>query len=273
MSTKIFQRLGVQLDGLRLSGFISVVTFPGFVAAGGFWALREMMIFSSDQLADNDVLFHIHTSAALFGYVVVPLFFVAILLWQGKISSLHMVEVKDRVWGFLGAVVGAVQVLVSANWDAMERANRFDKNLSKYLDRKTMEMVKNARSMDDSMLASMSAKSNLVEALQSYTWVVFCGLFVMYIAVLLGKKLSIHMCAATAVLLTFTLSFIKISTDSVRYVSPIWLNVSVFELGIFSALFLALIYWARRREKAHSHAELLGGMVVGSLVPIVFSLI
>jgi uncharacterized membrane protein len=30
---------------------------------------------------------------------------------------------------------------------------------------------------------------------------------------------------------------------------------------------LALIYWARRKEKAHSHQELLGGLMLGFGVP------
>jgi hypothetical protein len=35
---------------------------------------------------------------------------------------------------------------------------------------------------------------------------------------------------------------------------------------------LALIYWARRKEKAHSHGELIGGMAVGLFVTAVGSL-
>jgi hypothetical protein len=37
---------------------------------------------------------------------------------------------------------------------------------------------------------------------------------------------------------------------------------------IFGGGLLGLIYWARRSQQAHSHAELLGGLALGISVPL-----
>jgi hypothetical protein len=92
-----------------LAKIVSIITFPGFVAAAGFWLLREGVYVSEDLLGENVVMAHLHFSGALFGYVLVPLFFVFFLLWLKKIDSIKMPLLADRKWGFLGAIVGALK--------------------------------------------------------------------------------------------------------------------------------------------------------------------
>ena len=65
-----------------LAKIVSIITFPGFVAAAGFWLLREGVFVSEDLLGENVVVSHLHFSGALFGYVLVPLFFV--VFFQNK---------------------------------------------------------------------------------------------------------------------------------------------------------------------------------------------
>jgi hypothetical protein len=43
---------------------------------------------------------------------------------------------------------------------------------------------------------------------------------------------------------------------------PLTLGFVIFGCGL-----LGLIYWARRSQRAHSHAELLGGLALGVSVP------
>ena len=263
-----------------LAKIVSIITFPGFVAAAGFWLLREGVFVSEDLLGENVVLSHLHFSGALFGYVLVPLFFVVFLLWQKKIGSIQMPLLADRKWGFLGAIVGAFQVFFMTWVDAPERAGRELKSLSKHLDATTLNTLKDLHS------SRADQKIGLLEhEIQAYTLVVLVTLALMYVFVLLNRKLSIHMCAATTVV---TQSFIgmfhlydqiPVEEHFVKSFGMPWggwgnhwelpLIQSFVFVGVGS---LALIYWARRKEKAHSHGELIGGMAVGLFVTAVGSL-
>ena len=263
-----------------LAKIVSIITFPGFVAAAGFWLLREGVFVSEDLLGENVIVAHLHFSGALFGYVLVPLFFVVFLLWQKKIGSIQMPLLSDRKWGFLGAIVGALQVFFMAWVDAPERAGRELKSLSKYLDAATLNTLKDLHS------SRADKKIGLLEhEIQAYTLVVLVTLALMYVFVLLNRKLSIHMCAATTVV---TQSFIgmfhlydqiPVEEHFVKSFGMPWggwgnhwelpLTQSFVFVGVGS---LALIYWARRKEKAHSHGELIGGMAVGLFVTAVGSL-
>ena len=263
-----------------LAKIVSIITFPGFVAAAGFWLLREGVFVSEDLLGENVIVAHLHFSGALFGYVLVPLFFVVFLLWQKKIGSIQMPLLADRKWGFLGAIVGAFQVFFMTWVDAPERAGRELKSLSKHLDATTLNTLKDLHS------SRADQKIGLLEhEIQAYTLVVLVTLALMYVFVLLNRKLSIHMCAATTVV---TQSFIgmfhlydqiPVEEHFVKSFGMPWggwgnhwelpLTQSFVFVGVGS---LALIYWARRKEKAHSHGELIGGMAVGLFVTAVGSL-
>ena len=264
-----------------LAKIVSIITFPGFVAAAGFWLLREGVFVSEDLLGENVIVAHLHFSGALFGYVLVPLFFVVFLLWQKKIGSIQMPLLADRKWGFLGAIVGAFQVFFMTWVDAPERAGRELKSLSKHLDATTLNTLKDLHS------SRINQKIGLLEhEIQAYTLVVLVTLALMYVFVLLNRKLSIHMCAATTVV---TQSFvgmfhlydqIPVEEHFVKSFGMPWggwgnhwelpLIQSFVFVGVGS---LALIYWARRKEKAHSHGELIGGMAVGLFVTAVGSLL
>ena len=264
-----------------LAKIVSIITFPGFVAAAGFWLLREGVFVSEDLLGENVIVAHLHFSGALFGYVLVPLFFVVFLLWQKKIGSIQMPLLADRKWGFLGAIVGAFQVFFMTWVDAPERAGRELKSLSKHLDATTLNTLKDLHS------SRINQKIGLLEhEIQAYTLVVLVTLALMYVFVLLNRKLSIHMCAATTVV---TQSFvgmfhlydqIPVEEHFVKSFGMPWggwgnhwelpLTQSFVFVGVGS---LALIYWARRKEKAHSHGELIGGMAVGLFVTAVGSLL
>jgi hypothetical protein len=263
-----------------LAKIVSIITFPGFVAAAGFWLLREGVFVSEDLLGENVVVSHLHFSGALFGYVLVPLFFVVFLLWQKKIGSIQMPLLADRKWGFLGAIVGAFQVFFMTWVDAPERAGRELKSLSKHLDATTLNTLKDLHS------SRADQKIGLLEhEIQAYTLVVLVTLALMYVFVLLNRKLSIHMCAATTVV---TQSFIgmfhlydqiPVEEHFVKSFGMPWGGWgNHWELPLIQSFvfvgggLLALIYWARRKEKAHSHGELIGGMAVGLFVTAVGSL-
>lgn len=259
-----------------LAKIISAITFPGFVAAAGFWLLREGVYVSEDLLGENIVVAHLHFSGALFGYVLVPLFFVFFLLWVNKIDSITMPLLADRKWGFLGAIIGAIQVFIMAWVDAPERAGRQLKLLSKQLDASTMSTLRDLYS------SQVDQRTVLLEKeIQTYTLVVLVGLLLMYVFVFLNRKLSIHMCAAAT---TVTQTFIgmfhlydKIPEEE-QFVKSfgmpwgVWGNDWEFPLILAFVLFggglLGVIYWARRKEKAHSHGELLGGLLLGLVVPM-----
>ena len=263
-----------------LAKIVSIITFPGFVAAAGFWLLREGVFVSEDLFGENVIVAHLHFSGALFGYVLVPLFFVVFLLWQKKIGSIQMPLLADRKWGFLGAIVGAFQVFFMTWVDAPERAGRELKSLSKHLDATTLNTLKDLHS------SRADQKIGLLEhEIQAYTLVVLVTLALMYVFVLLNRKLSIHMCAATTVV---TQSFIgmfhlydqiPVEEHFVKSFGMPWGGWgNHWELPLTQSFvfvgggLLALIYWARRKEKAHSHGELIGGMAVGLFVTAVGSL-
>ena len=231
---------------------------------------------SDDLLGENVVMAHLHFLGALFGYVLVPLFFVFFLLWQKKIDSIQMPLLSDRKWGFLGAIVGALQVFFMTWVDAPERAGRELKSLSKYLDAATLNTLKDLHS------SMADQKIRLLEhEIQTYTLVVLVALALMYVFVLLNRKLSIHMCAAATVV---TQSFISMFHlyDQIpveeHFVKSFgmpwggwgnhWERPLTQSFVLFGCGLLALIYWARRKEKAHSHKELLGGWMLGSGVPV-----
>jgi hypothetical protein len=263
-----------------LAKIVSIITFPGFVAAAGFWLLREGVFVSEDLLGENVIVAHLHFSGALFGYVLVPLFFVVFLLWQKKIGSIQMPLLADRKWGFLGAIVGALQVFFMTWVDAPERAGRELKSLSKHLDATTLNTLKDLHS------SRADQKIGLLEhEIQAYTLVVLVTLALMYVFVLLNRKLSIHMCAATTVV---TQSFIgmfhlydqiPVEEHFVKSFGMPWggwgnhWELPLIQSFVFVGVgLLVLIYWARRKEKAHSHGELIGGMAVGLFVTAVGSL-
>ena len=260
----------------KLSKGISILTFPGFIAAAGFAFLSKGVDVSSDLLSANEVFTYIHFSGALFGYVLVPLLFVFVLLWHKKISRIEMPILSDRKWGFLGAVAGAIQVFMLTWIDAPERAGRQLKILSKYVNGDTVNTLKSI------YLASSDPRVGLlVDEIQSYTLVVLLGLLLMYVFVWMGKKLSIHMCAAAAVVTQlfigmfhlyntipvdqqFTKSFgLPWGGWGSDWQLPLTLGFLFYGGGL-----LALIYWARRAERAHSHVELLGGLALGVSVPL-----
>jgi hypothetical protein len=260
-----------------LAKIVSIITFPGFVAAAGFWLLREGVYVSEDLLGENVVMAHLHFSGALFGYVLVPLFFVFFLLWLKKIDSIKMPLLADRKWGFLGAIVGALQVFVMTWVDAPERAGRQLKLLSKQLDASTMSTLR------DLYASRVDEKIVLLESeIQAYTLVVLVALLLMYLCLFTGRKLSIHMCAATTVVVQAYVGMFHLYDripEEEHFVKSFgmpwggWGSGWEFPLTagfvVYGGILLGLIYWARRRERAHTHRELLLGLLLGMMVPIV----
>ena len=259
-----------------LSKGISILTFPGFIAAAGFGILCKGVYVSNDIITTSEPFGYIHFSGALFGYVLVPLLFVFFLLWQKTISSITMPVVSDRIWGFLGAVAGAFQVFIMTWFDAPQRAGRELKMLSKYLDIQTVNTLKST------YLANLDPRVGLlVDEIQAYTLVVLVCLSLMYVFVLMGRKLSIHMCGATAVLTQLYIGLVHLY-DQIPEEQQFQKAFSLPWGGLgsdwrwslssgflfYGGAMLVLIYWARRSEKAHSHWELLGGLALGILVPL-----
>jgi hypothetical protein len=256
---------------------ITLITFPGFLAAAGFWLLREGVFVSSDLMGENVVISHLHFSGALFGYVLVPLFFVFALMWGKRIGSLAMPTLADRKWGFLGAIAGAFQVFFMAWVDAPERAGRQLKLLSKQLDASTMSTLRDLYS------SRVDEKIVLLESeIQAYTLVVLVALLLMYLCLFTGRKLSIHMCAATTVVVQAYIGMFHLYDripEEEQFVKSFgmpwggWGSGWEFPLTagfvVYGGILLGLIYWARRRERAHTHRELLLGLLLGMMVPIV----
>lgn len=261
----------------RLSRAISILTFPGFFAAAGFWFLRDGFYFSSDVLNDDVALGHIHSSVALFGYVFVPLLFVFVLRFCGVISSIEMPLLHDRRFGYMGAVVGSLMVAIHVQWDATERAGRALKGVELLLGKDETRKLKEALSLSSSAVDQTMAL--LTQELQRYAWVVFLGLLLMYAAVFFGRKLSIHLCGVTAVISALIVSFYRIYEevpldilDGKVFMMPFqgwgdgWRWPLMTNALGYGLLLISLIYWARRKEKAHSHIELIGGMAMGLFV-------
>lgn len=260
-----------------LAKVITLLTFPGFLAAAGFWLLREGVFVSSDLMGENVVISHLHFSGALFGYVLVPLLFLGALLWGKRIDSLAMPNLADRKWGFLGAIVGAFQVFFMAWMDAPERAGRELKSLSKVLDASTWNTLKYMYS------SRLDERINLLESeIQAYTLVVFVALLLMYLCLFTGRKLSIHLCAATTVVVQSYIGMFHLYDripEEEQFVKSFgmpwggWGSRWEFPLTagfvVYGGILLGLIYWARRRERAHTHRELLSGLLLGVIVPIV----
>lgn len=259
-----------------ISKGISILTFPGFMAAAGFGLLCNGVFVSTDLLTPHETFNYIHTWGAIFGYVLVPLLFVFILLWQKKIQSITMPLISERKWGFLGALAGAFQVFVMTWFDAPERAGRLLRMLSKQVNNDTLNLLKSHNLINlDPRLAI------LVDQIQAYTLVVLLCLFLMYCFVLGGKKLSIHTCAATAVLTQLYLCFFHLYDQIPVYQHCMksfglpwcgwganWFVPLTLGFVFFGGALLGLIYWARRHERAHTHTELLGGLFIGFSVPI-----
>jgi hypothetical protein len=256
---------------------ITLITFPGFLAAAGFWLLRKGVFVSSDLMGENVVISHLHFSGALFGYVLVPLFFGFALMWGRRIGSLAMPTLANRKWGFLGAIAGAFQVFFMAWVDAPERAGRQLKLLSKQLDSSTMSTLR------DLYASRVDEKIVLLESeIQAYTLVVLVALLLMYLCLFTGRKLSIHMCAATTVVVQAYIGMFHLYDripEEEHFVKSFgmpwggWGSGWEFPLTagfvVYGGILLGLIYWARRRERAHTHRELLLGLLLGVMVPIV----
>ncbi len=273
----------IHVGECRLSRVISVLTFPGFLAAAGFWFLRDGFYFSNDVLNKDVPLGHIHSSAALFGYVLMPLLFVFVLRFQGAISAVEMPLLRDRRFGYMGAVVGSFMVVMHAQWDATERAGRALEGVESVLGVEETRDLREALSLSHSSLDQTMLL--LTHELQRYAWVVFLGLLLMYVAVFFGRKLSIHLCGATAVVSAVIVSLYRLYDDIPRaelgekvFMMPFqgwgdeWRWPLLSNAVGYGLLLISLIYWARRKEKAHSHGELIGGMAVGLFVTAVGSL-
>ena len=265
--------------GWRLSKWVSILTFPGFLAVVGFCYLRNAVWFSSDALNDGLMLSHIHSSMALFGYVLVPLFFVFILRYQGAISSVEMPLLRDRRWGYMGAVMGSLMVAIHVQWDAAERAGRQMRMIRGVLGQEQTNQLREALTLTRTP-AEESAQL-LSHELQRYAWVVFLALLLLYTMIFFGRKLSIHMSAVTAIVLSVGLSLYRLSSAVQRSHKAFGANLELMGLQGSSFLYgrflpvglamLLIIYWARRKEKAHSHSELVGGMLLGGIVVGVLS--
>lgn len=267
----------------RWSKWVSILTFPGFVAFVGFCLLRSGLYFSSDVLTDQHGLYHIHLSAAVFGYVLVPLFFVFALRLTGRINTIEMPLIADRRWGFLGAIFGAFTMVIHTQWDAPERANRWQKNIS--------QMASNL-GVDFRLKPQASASVDVVNdamimmetELQRYAWVVFSTLLILYIGIYFGKKWSIHLSAISAISYTVFCSLYRIcnavpSTDCHHKTLTVWykeLFSNPTQMGVVVFLMLcfwALVFLARKQEKAHTNHELILGSVVGLLCATCFGIL
>ena len=91
-----------------LAKIVSIITFPGFVAAAGFWLLREGVFVSEDLLGENVIVAHLHFSGALFGYVLVPLFFITDLfvVFLGFIKSIVSLSSHSLKFIYIFMIVG-----------------------------------------------------------------------------------------------------------------------------------------------------------------------
>jgi hypothetical protein len=265
--------------GWRLSKWISILTFPGFLAALGFWILRDGFYVSNDVLRSDVVLTYVHSSSALFGYVLVPLLFVFVLRYGGAISSIEMPLLKDRRLGYLGAVAGSLMVVVNTHWDAQERAGRTLKYVESVLGDEQAGKLKDALSHAQTPIDE--AMCLIVNELQRYSLVVFLGLLFMYGAVFFGRKLSIHLCGVTTFVSILWVSlyrlYDKIPLKEIGgkvFAMPFagwgddwqkYLTTTVLGYGL---ALISVVYWARWKEEAHSHGELFGGMAVGLMVTV-----
>lgn len=265
--------------GWRLSKWVSILTFPGFLAALGFWILRDVFYVSNDVLTSDAVLTYVHSSSALFGYVLVPLLFVFVLRYGGAISSIEMPLLGDRRLGYLGAVAGSLMVVVHTHWDAQERAGRTFKYVESVLGDEQAGKLRDALSHAQTPIDE--AMGLMVSELQRYSLVVFLGLLFMYGAVFFGRKLSIHLCGVTTFVSILWVSLYRLydqiplkEIGGKVFAMPLegwgddwqkYLTTTVLGYGL---ALISLVYWARWKEKAHTHVELLGGMAIGLMVTV-----
>ena len=251
--------------------FITYLFFPGFVTLATAFYLSSQLNTAMNQAPLAQPYFsnpqNHNTSTFLlygiptFGFLILPMLVSFWLTYTKRISSIEMPQANQRILPLISSIFGAWMVFAYFGAEL--------KLFRKYFytpSREVQELLAQyadspARILPKVIHPSLSAIHIQLSECTAFAILIILSLALVTLCNYLNFKISIHSSAIASATLFLSLHAVRIQSINVNQAQPN--PISFFNLG---SLITALVYVSRRKLKAHTHKELISGILFAAII-------
>jgi len=252
--------------------FITYLLFPGFVTLATAYYLSSELIMAmnhapmaqpyfSDSQNHNVIPFLLY-GIPTFGFLILPMLISFWLTHTKRISSIEMPQANQRILPLISSIFGAWIVLAYFGTELKlfrkffyTQGQEVQELLARYADSTANTLPKFIHPSIETIHIQLSECT-------AFAVLITLSLVLVTLCNYLNFKISIHSSAIASA--TFFLSLYELRTQTAHPANQFQINpISFFILG---SLVTALVYISRRKLKAHTHKELITGILFAAII-------
>ena len=252
--------------------FITYLFFPGFVTlATAFYLSSEVITamnqaplaqpYFSNPLNHNTSTFLLY-GIPTFGFLILPMLVSFWLTYTKRISSIEMPQANQRILPLISSIFGAWIVLAYFGTELKlfrkffyTQGQEVQELLARYADSTANTLPKFIHPSIETIHIQLSECT-------AFAVLITLSLVLVTLCNYLNFKISIHSSAIASA--TFFLSLYELRTQTALPANQFQINpISFFIIG---SMITALVYISRRKLKAHTHKELITGILFAAII-------
>lgn len=251
--------------------FITYLFFPGFVTLATAFYLSSQLNTAMNQAPLAQPYFsnpqNHNTSTFLlygiptFGFLILPMLVSFWLTYTKRISSIEMPQANQRILPLISSIFGAWMVFAYFGTELKLYRKYFytpsrevQELLAQYADSP-------GRILPKVIHPSLSAIHIQLSECTAFAILITLSLALVTLCNYLNFKISIHSSAIASATLFLSLHALRIESINANQAQPN--PISFFIVG---SLITALVYVSRRKLKAHTHKELISGIIFAAII-------
>ena len=251
--------------------FITYLFFPGFVTlATAFYLSSELITamkiaplaqpYFSNPQNHNTSTFLLYGIPA-FGFLILPMLVSFWLTYTKRISSIEMPQANQRILPLISSIFGAWMVFAYFGTE-LKLFGKFFYTPSREVQELLAQYADSpGRILPNVIHPSLSAIHIQLSECTAFAILIILSLALVTLCNYLNFKISIHSSAIASATLFLSLHAVRIQSINVNQAQPN--PISFFILG---SLITALVYVSRRKLKAHTHKELISGILFAAII-------
>ena len=252
--------------------FITYLFFPGFVTLATAFYLSTELITAMNQAHLAQPYFsnpqNHNTSTFLlygiptFGFLILPMLVSFWLTYTKRISSIVMPQANQRILPLISSIFGAWIVFAYFGTE-LKLFRKYFYTPSREVQALLAQYADSpARILPKVIHPSLSAIHIQLSECTAFAILITLSLALVTLCNYLNFKISIHSSAIASATLFLSLHALRAQTaNTANQAQPN--PISFFILG---SLITALVYVSRRKLKAHTHKELISGIVFAAII-------
>jgi hypothetical protein len=251
--------------------FITYLFFPGFVTLATAFYLSSELITAMNQAPLAQPYFsnpqNHNTSTFLlygiptFGFLILPMLVSFWLTYTKRISNIEMPQANQRILPLISSIFGAWIVFAYFGTE-LKLFRKFFYTPSREVQELLAQYADSpGRILPTVIHPSLSAIHIQLSECTAFAILITLSLALVTLCNYLNFKISIHSSAIASATLFLSLHALRIQSINANQAQP---NTSSF--FILGSLITTLVYVSRRKLQAHTHTELISGILFAAII-------